>query len=70
MGTLVVLKMVTSHGIFLVVGENSKVWVFFVYNVAVDFSKDSGECWEVGGNYTSNFISSLLSASKDKVEKR
>jgi len=64
-----VLEMVTSLGTILVVGENSKVCVFSVYNVSVDLSNDGGECWEVMGNDTSNSISSLLSASKEKVGK-
>ena len=69
MGALVVMRMVTSHDIFLVLGENSKVWVFVVYNVAVDSSKDGGECLEVVGSDTLNSISSLFSASKEKVGK-
>ena len=50
-------------------GENLKVCVSAVYNVAVDLSNDEGECWEVEGKDTSNSISSLLSLSKEKVRK-
>jgi len=64
-----VLEMIASHGMFLLVGDNLKVWVFVMYNVAVYSAKDGGECWEVVGNDTSNSISSLLSVSKDKVGK-
>jgi len=69
MGALVMLKIVTLHSIFLVSGENSKMWVFFVYNVAVDLSKDDGECLEMVCSDTLNSISSLFSASKEKVGK-
>ena len=68
-GESVALEMVNSHGMSLVVGEISRVWVFVVYNVAVDSSKDGGECWEVVGNDTSNSILSLISTSKEKVGK-
>ena len=61
--------MITSEGMFLIVGENLMVWIFVVYNVTVDSSKDGGEYWDVVGNATSNSISSLLSTSKEKVEK-
>ena len=67
MGALVMLKMNNSHVTFLIVDENSKVWVFVVYNVADDSSKDGGECFDVVGRDTLNYISSLFSASKKKV---
>ena len=50
-------------------GEKLKVCVFVVYNVAVDSSDDGGECWEVEGRDTSNYISSLLSALKERTGK-
>ena len=69
MSALAVMDMVTSDGTFLVVGMNLKVWIFVVFNVAVDSSKDGGECFEVVGRDTLNSISSLFSVLKKKVEK-
>ena len=65
----VVLEMVASLGMLWEVGENSKVCVLVVYNLAIDSSNGGGECWELEGRDTSSYISSLLSALKEKVGK-